>query len=176
MTYDGMSWIRWTGYKCASWMPATFYRWFWSQEPGSKVHLSPEEHLSYLRSCVAKVQPHEREAGRFNTEESVQLWFRTSREAFKHGFDGIVADTSRLLADWGFRVEDIRKDLPVLLWYGTFDGLAPPALGKHIAQRLGDNALLVIKDETHGSMFANQPQEYLRELVNILNEQQRTTT
>lgn len=170
MGSEGLGWLKWVGYKYASWVPSSIFRWFWRQDPGAYTHLSPEKHIELLRSCASKSQPHEREVGLFDTEESIQLWLMTSRECFKHGVDAAVQDTYRLASDWGFRIEDIRKDLPVRLWYGKFDGIAPVSHGERIAARLGKNAHLRIEDETHGSMFANQPQAYLTDLVDCMKK------
>lgn len=168
MGSEGMTWLRWIGYKYAYWIPTFVLRWFWNQDPGARMDLSPEKHYELLYSYATKGQPHEREAGRFNTEESVRLWVKTSRECFKNGIDAVIQGSYQLAGDWGFRIEDIRKDLPVRLWYGNFDPVAPVSHGKVIATRIGKNAHLRVEDETHGSMFANQSQAYLTDLVNCV--------
>lgn len=170
MGHDGMSWVKWAGYKYIRWIPSSLLQWFWRQDPGSHVYLSPDKHLELLRSCAAKAIPHEREAGLFTTEDSIRLWLKTSREAFKHGVDAAVQDTLRLGSDWKFRIEDVRRGLPAYLWYGTFDDIAPVSHGKQTAARLGERAHLRIVNETHGSMFANQTQAYLTDIVNCMNE------
>ena len=176
MGYEGIKWPNWIGYKYAGWVPSFAFRWFWKQDPGAYVHLSPEKHLELLRSYVTNAKPHEREVGLFDTEESIQLWLKTSRECFKYGVDAAVQDTYRLASDWGFRIEGIRKDLPVRLWYGNFDNVAPVNHGEQFAARLGANANLTVKDETHGSMFAIQPQAYLTDIVTCMKDAEYTRT
>lgn len=129
--------------------------------------MSPEKHFELLKECARKATPHEREVGKFDTDESAKLWLKTSREAFRNGLDGIVADTNRLAGDWGFELENIRKDLPMRLWYGEHDELCPPGVGRYIEARLG-NVKLRIVNETHGSMFANQTEAYLGDLVDLV--------
>lgn len=164
----GMNWLAWAGYSLAWLVPYTAWGWFWGRVPEAQTHLSREEHFKLLQDLAKNSTPHERETNVFDTDESVKLWLATSREAFKNGVDGPVRDTMRLAAGWEFKIEDIRKDLPVRLWYGKFDSLAPVTHGEQIAKRIGENALVRVRDETHGSMFANQPQEYLAELVKIM--------
>lgn len=176
MGFKGTNRLRWFGFKYAKWIPTSVFRWFWSQDPGAAMHLSEEKHLDLLRSHAAQAKPHEREVGLFTTEDSVQLWLKTSREAFKHGVEPTVQATYQLASDWGFRIEDIRSDLPVSLWYGKFDEVAPVSHGEQIAARLGKNAYLNVMDETHGSMFVNQAQAYLVELVNAMGESSVATT
>ena len=132
------------------------------------MQLTPEEHFQHLRSQANKNPPHEREVGLFNTDESVRIWLTSSRETFKNGIDATVQDTHRIAADWGFRMEDVR--LPVRLWYGKFDSIAPPSQGEDYATRIGNHAQLRVLDETHGSMFANQSITFLVDLTQYLKE------
>ena len=134
------------------------------------MHLSEEEHLELLRSVVKGTVSHEREKGLFDTEESLRLWLKTARECFRQGVEGAVQDSVRLSCDWGFRVEDVRKDLKVWLWYGRYDEVAPVGHGEQYKERLGGNARLRVVDETHGSMFVNRTEAYLRELVDCERE------
>ncbi len=67
--------------------------------------------------------------------------------------------------DFGFRIEDIRPDLPVQLWYGKHDVFVPLYHGETIANRLGDRANLRVEDETHASIFYNWREQFLEDLV-----------
>jgi pimeloyl-ACP methyl ester carboxylesterase len=64
-----------------------------------------------------------------------------------------------------FRIEDIRPELPVQLWYGKLDTFVPPNHGVQIAARLGGRAYLRIEDETHGSIVVNRMREILEHLL-----------
>lgn len=163
-----MKWFMWIASKYVSWMPLSLLRWYWRQDPGAQTHLSPDEHFKLLQSVASNAKPHQKEEGLFDNENSVRLWLSTSRECFRDGVEGAVQDSLRLGSDWGFRIEDIRKDLPVFLWYGTFDEIAPPKHAEQFAARLGNNARLRLMNETHGSMFANQPRQYLSEIVRYM--------
>lgn len=152
------------------WMPLSFLRWFWRQDPGAQTHLTPEKQFEVLQSVASKAEPHPREVGLFDTKESVRLWLRTSRECFKNGVDGVLQGSLLLGSDWEFQIQDIRSDLPAWLWYGKFDNIAPVSHGQQIAARLGKHAHLTVLDETHGSMFANQPRVYLGEAVKYMKD------
>jgi pimeloyl-ACP methyl ester carboxylesterase len=67
--------------------------------------------------------------------------------------------------DHGFRIEDIRPELPVHLWYGKLDSFVPPNHGVQIAARLGGRAYLRLEDETHASIVVNRMREILEHLV-----------
>lgn len=165
-----MKWWMWFASRYIHWMPPGLLRLFWSKQAGAQTHLTPEKQLELLQSVASSAKPHEREVGLFDNEESVKLWLRTSREAFKNGVDATMQGSVILGSDWGFRIQDVRGDLPVQLWYGRFDDVAPVSHGEEIAKRLGMNARLRVLDETHGSMFANQARTYLGELVELMNK------
>ena len=79
------------------------------------------------------------------------------------------AQDGRLIStDWGFRVEDIRPDLPVQLWYGKLDSNVPVIHGEQTAERLGPNAHLRVEDETHWSINVNWREQILEDLLKNL--------
>jgi len=67
--------------------------------------------------------------------------------------------------DFGFRIEDIRSDLPKKLWYGKMDTFVPLNHGEQIAKRLGGSANLRVLDETHASIFFNNRKEILEHMI-----------
>ncbi len=70
-----------------------------------------------------------------------------------------------ICTDFGFRIEDIRHDLPVQLWYGKYDTHVPLNHGKQIAARLGGRASLRVEDETHASISQKWKKEELEDLI-----------
>ncbi|KAK5102530.1 hypothetical protein LTR70_000388 [Exophiala xenobiotica] len=88
---------------------------------------------------------------------------------FWKGTDGFMQDMKLLARDPGFRIEDIRKDLKVQLWYGKLDGNVPLRHGEEIARRLGHGADLRVKeDDTHASIFFDWRDEILAEMVKAM--------
>lgn len=162
------AWSMWLICQCIQWLPPSLIALYWKRDPGAQTQLSLEDHFDFLRVLASENVPHEREVGRFTTRESLRIWLTSSREAFKNGVDAIVRDTYRLATNWGFQLGLV--DIPVRLWYGTFDTIAPISQGERYASILGQNASLEVLDETHGSMFANQSQRILVDIVSCLTE------
>jgi hypothetical protein len=99
-------------------------------------------------------------------EDILRLYLRSTRESFAQGFEATLVDGRVMCTDWGFRIEDIRPDLPVQLWYGKLDTFVPLNHGVQIAARLGGRAHLRVEDETHASISGQRmKQEILRDLV-----------
>ncbi|KAK7887391.1 hypothetical protein LTR67_009811 [Exophiala xenobiotica] len=96
---------------------------------------------------------------------NARLMLRSGRETFAQGFDPTLQDGILLSKDLGFRIEDIRPDLPVQLWYGKQDVNVPLNHGETIAKRLGDRATLRVEDETHASIFFKWREQFLGDLI-----------
>ena len=87
-------------------------------------------------------------------------------------------------SEWGgegVRLEDIRKDLPVRLWYGSQDENVPANHGVQIARRIGGGGAgkgedegedgmvrLRVEDETHASLEVNWVEEQIGELLEAM--------
>jgi hypothetical protein len=94
---------------------------------------------------------------------------RSTRESFAQGHVSIIEDGRLMARRWDFNVEDIRKDLPFQLWYGSQDQNVPVNHGVQLKKRLGSNATLLIKDETHASLEVNFKEEQLVALLTSMN-------
>lgn len=145
-------------------------RWWFSREPAARLDLSDEERMRRLRKGFekdkAKMNP--KDVAVFGDMDFMWMHLRSSREAFGQGMDGFSDDFRLLNADFGFRIEDVRKDLPVQLWHGRLDTYVPLQHGEKIAARLGNNAHLRVGDDTHASISADRKEEYLGELVRAM--------
>ncbi|KAK2806368.1 hypothetical protein FQN51_007412 [Onygenales sp. PD_10] len=142
--------------------PLSLVRWFWKFEGSGRVDLSEERRLELmLQRPVANEKD-----GDFMKSGWPRLSVRATGETFAQGFEGVWLDGRLACVDFGFRVEDIRPDLPVHLWYGKQDVMVPPNHGVQIAARLGgDKVQLRVEDETHASMVVNKMREILEALV-----------
>lgn len=67
--------------------------------------------------------------------------------------DGFPLDFKVLNAEVGFQIEEIRKDLPIQLWYESLHANVPLQHGEETAARLGDNAYLKVEQEPHASIY-----------------------
>jgi pimeloyl-ACP methyl ester carboxylesterase len=145
-------------------------RWFWKRDAIGRVDLSDEERLEMLLQQVEKSKSNmsEKELAAMSDLDFHRLALRSTREAFSQGFDGVLLDGKLCCLDFGFKVEDIRPDLPVHLWYGKQDVFVPPNHGVQLAKRLGSRAYLRLEDETHVSLMVNRKKEILENLIKAM--------
>ncbi|PVH96110.1 alpha/beta-hydrolase [Periconia macrospinosa] len=132
-------------------------RLLFQNSPIGRLDLTDETRLDMLLKQVAASKP-KNAAGKVERDATKQdpggvlRALRSCREAFSQdsnapGFDG------RLIGQrYYFKIEDIRKDLPFQLWYGTLDGTTPINHGRLIAERLGERAQYRESEDTHGSL------------------------
>lgn len=99
-------------------------------------------------------------------EEDV-LWTMctSANKAYGDSFEGAAQDGCVTCSPWGFNIADIRKDLPIQMWYGKQDMNAPMSHGDYIAAQLGDRAEYHISDDTHTSVFFNKREEAIKEVL-----------
>jgi pimeloyl-ACP methyl ester carboxylesterase len=117
-----------------------------------------------LELLLQRPVAHEKDQA-FMKSDWPRLGLVSARESFAQGYEGIWQDGRLICTDFGFRVEDIRTDLPVQLWYGKLDMFVPPNHGVQIAARLDGRAQLRLVDETHASIVLNRMKEILEDLV-----------
>jgi len=179
--YWGMAipnYIGWTwGYRYA---PALIRYWA-SWQPFGRLDLTDQARFEMMQtSFLNSSNP---------SSKDVELWLhhpslflqhlRSTRESFVHGLDSFTEDGRIMSSDWGWegvKLEDIRKDLPVRLWYGTQDENVPANHGVQIARRIeggagrGDEGMvrLRVEDETHASLEVNWVEEQIKDLLEAM--------
>jgi len=73
----------------------------------------------------------------------------------------VIADDVCFVSDWGF---DLKKlEVPVWLWHGDRDQLAPPHHSSYVADQVRSAHLNVCAGEGHIAMFRHQ-----REVLRVL--------
>ena len=148
-----------------------------TSSPVWNLQLSDDERIEVMRKSfdVKKAHPADIEVARNpNQPDWTRLFLRSTREAVSQGWNGFLDDSGILSSDPGFRVEDIRADLPVHLWYGTDDTNISPQAGEETAQRLraaGNTKveLHMEKGETHGSTQVNFQKRILTDLLKAMS-------
>jgi len=100
----------------------------------------------------------------FNHPGVKQRYIDTIREAFRSGTRGIALDFALSMKPWGFRLEDISKE--VHLWHGENDTVVPPEMGRYLAQAIPNCQARFISGEGHFSLLPNYVGEILNTLVN----------
>lgn len=164
----GACWPNWIafgfGYRYAT---STLNRWFWQSQTGGRLDLSDkqrlERHLQEFSNPKSVSEKKDFEC--MANEVNAQRYLLSAREAFAQGYDGALQDGKVVTSDFGFRIQDIRPDLPVQLLYGKLDVNVPIHHGETIAKRLGDRATLRVEDETHASIFFNHREQFMKDLI-----------
>lgn len=147
-------------------------RRLFTRGPVWNMELSDAERMEAMRKDfdLKKAHPADVETARHpNYPDWQQLFLLSSRSAISQGLEGFLDDSSILSKDPGFRVEDIRADLPVQLWYGTADTNISPRAGEETAERLRGAGNMKVEfhmepGETHGSTQVQYRRRYLGDL------------
>lgn len=101
--------------------------------------------------------PHDKDGALLEDEAFLTLCVEAMREHYRQGIDGHMEEWRVMTArDIGFDLGEIRRDLPLHLWYGRYDGSVSWRVGEAIAEAIGGNARLYIRDEAHLSMIAGR--------------------
>lgn len=169
MRSTGQNWMHWLGFKFGwPYMPNLVHYWF-AREAAMQLDLSDEARFELQMQQFWKSKPHPKDIEVFEDGREFRLALRSARQVYAQRWsEGTGQDGNLLSRDFGFRVQDIRKDLPVRLWYGKQDTHCPPSHGKQIAERLGANAKLRVEDETHASLTLNWRRRILEDLLKSL--------
>lgn len=166
----GMNFFNWLGFTIGWPYTPSLTRYWFGREPAARLELSDDQRLELMLRNFNKnrSKTHPKDVAFWGDIDRLKLYLRTAREVYSQGFDGLIQDGHLSSVDFGFRVEDIRSDLPVQLWYGKLDTSVPVRHGQQIAARLGSNADLRVKDETHTSILTNWEEHIMEELVNAM--------
>lgn len=153
--------------------PAWLGKLFWKFQPTGKMHLTEDQRLAELIQAnkKAKATANKKDIPILDDEGFAKLQVRSQGQTFVNGYDAWFQDGVTLCTPLEFKVEDIRKYLPVHLWYGKQDINVPASHGIDTAAKLGGRAYLRVEDETHGSMEVNYMEEYLREAVKCFGKE-----
>lgn len=141
----------------------TGVRFMFQSSPVGRVDLTDQARLEMLLQQVAATKP--RNAADEIVHKAMKdhngnlRALRSCREAFSQGFYHVGFDGQLMAGRYGFRIEDIRQELPFQLWYGTLDTMTPINHGRQIAARLGERAQLRVSEDNHGSLQVRYKRE-----------------
>ena len=144
------------------------HTWFWRRDAYGRVDLTDEERFKMLMKQVETAKMHPKDKEVFKDENFIRIGLQSTRQGFEQGFDGVFEDGKLCCLDLGFKVEDIRPDLPIHLWYGKYDVNVPANHGIQLEKRLGSRAVLNLKDETHASVTANWKKQIIEDLLKAI--------
>ncbi|KAJ0117734.1 lpha beta hydrolase [Diaporthe amygdali] len=152
-------------------------RWIFTRSAAWQMHLSDEERMEGLRREIdlKKTHPADVETTRrADYPDLMRLFLCSAREAVSQGWEGFLEDIAVLSKDPGFRVENIRPDIPIQLWCGTDDTNVSPKAGEETAERLraGGNTKVELHMEaghTHGSTQVKFQKTVLKDLLRAMD-------
>lgn len=137
-------------------------RMFWRSMAIGRLDLTADQRLKMLLKETEKTPEKDRDI--FDDVDLMRLTIRASQEAFSQGYDGVWDDGKKSCTDFEFKVQDIRRDLKVHLWYGKDDCFVPLVHGIQIAARLDGRAQFRIEDESHAGIGVHYRREILEAL------------
>jgi pimeloyl-ACP methyl ester carboxylesterase len=168
----------------AKWFPWLFWtvlnnsavlrRWGARQAMTKYRNMGREEYVATNRKKMSSwwvrllSRPHEKDLAIFRDDALFEYAYDLLQENCRRadGVEGMVEDWRVMTTeDLGFELEDIRRDLPVQLWYGRYDASVSWRVGEDLKKRLcGDDVQLYLREETHLSMLLNCGTELLTNL------------
>jgi hypothetical protein len=137
-------------------------RWFWRTQAIGRLDLSEDQRVAMMLKEGEKAVESDRDV--LTDVDTLRLSVRAVAEAFAQGYDHVWDDGRMSCTDFGFRVQDIGKDLKMQLWYGKYDYFVPLNHGLQIAARFGGRADLQVKDEAHAGILMHWRKEILEGL------------
>lgn len=137
-------------------------RWFWRTQAIGRLDLLESERLKRLLKEGESAPEKDRD---FACDvDFMRLCVRAQSEAFAQGYDYVWDDGKKSANEFGFKLQDLRQDLKVQMWYGEKDWFVPLSHGLKIAARLGERAQLRVEDESHGGILMHHKREILEAL------------
>ncbi|MGZ0020240.1 alpha/beta fold hydrolase [Nitrosomonas sp. wSCUT-2] len=85
------------------------------------------------------------------------------KEAYEPGIRGAMQEAALIARDHGYTLEGIR--MPVHLYHGGNDRHTPPAMARHMADRIPDASLKVYPEDGHLSVLVNRAAEVFSDFV-----------
>jgi pimeloyl-ACP methyl ester carboxylesterase len=89
-------------------------------------------------------------------------FIKGSKESYKQGIDGVVQEWKLYVSDWHMELNTCH--VPINLWYGSEDKMAPFYRGNYYSNELPNSKLRLLENEGHFSLIRNHLEEILFEL------------
>jgi len=146
-------------------VPFRLNRWLAIRAP----ELNRKFLLSHRKSVYGDPEKFLRDWGRLSPPEGrlfrerpsiAQLIIDEMREGYRQGIDAAARENRALYEDWGFELG--RVEVPVALYYGDADKMAPASWGRYLEAQLPFAQLHVVADEGHFSTLVETAPEILR--------------
>ncbi|KAF2853239.1 alpha/beta-hydrolase, partial [Plenodomus tracheiphilus IPT5] len=117
--------------------PTFLLRSFFALDPIYRLHVPEPTRVAMKLSPAEQAKvTHPKDKAIYADEGVIGMVVRSMSEAFARGWAGVREDGRVVCREWGFGVEDVRKDLKVCMWYGGDDVCVPIGHGEEIKERL----------------------------------------
>jgi pimeloyl-ACP methyl ester carboxylesterase len=168
--YSGMRYPNRLGWGFSNrYFPSLTRRWI-KGETYARTHISEEERWTRWKSDFLS-SADERDLAIADDEDELRLSLASVREAVRGGVEGLVQDSTLMSSPFGFKIDDIRKDLPVRIWHGADDTNVPLQHARKTAEKLRHgNVRLRIEDETHATIWFGHKEEIMEDLLEAIRE------
>ena len=165
----GMSLSQRLSFYAMDWLPSGAVRWLWDTMLGNLARSEDTTALEKaLRKSFSSLKPQDVEL--CEDEAAFRAIVASMRGAFAEGSQGYVDDATIISKPWGFDLAEVRGG-PTLLWYGEHDDLAPPGVGKAVAEKIPGAAFQVFAGETHFCTVLKHQKEILTALCSLADSQ-----
>lgn len=170
LTVRHSRWVVWLFYQICSRSPFLL-RWMRAGEIKRLQSITTERfvadtEIQLVGWLYRLLAPNDKDAALFRDEDFLTLCVEAMREHFRQGIEGHMEEWRVMTSkNIGFDMGEVRRDLPVHLWYGRQDGSVSWRVGEATAEAIGGNAKLYVRDEAHLSMIAGRGEEVLRKLL-----------
>jgi hypothetical protein len=152
MSYLGMAWLNYLGWTYSIRLLPWLTRWYFSREGAANLSISDEERMIAFKREFPKEKMHPKDAALWS-DNLLMVYLTCMRSSYSQGMRGMSRDGQILASDFPFKIEDIRKDLPLTYWCGSLDTNVPVSHGPKVVARVGGMARLVVKEETHATIY-----------------------
>lgn len=142
-------------------------RWFRASELKQNEGKTVDEFVARTRKqldswFIHLLGPHEKDLALFRDDGFLAFVYDVMQEHYKQGVYPHMEELRLLTTNYlGFRLEEVRPDLPVQLWYGRHDSSVSVRVGEAIKASLGGRAHLNVRDEAHMSLVLGCREEVL---------------
>ena len=152
------------------WFPVKIIHWFASMKKDKQLRKfiqndfdglvnKPEKRIKQFQKYLPKPD----KTLMINHPEYGLEFIEGSKESYRQGIDAVVQEWKLYVSDWQMQLDTIH--LPINLWYGSADKMAPIYKGIYYDNELPKSKLRVIENEGHFSLIRNHLEEILLELI-----------
>lgn len=110
----------------------------------------------------------------FRTGNLLEIFIADNYYGYLQGSLGTSQDVEIYARPWGFKLEEIPKDIPVMIIHGEKDTIVPIEIGKYVAMHIPHCYSRFYSDGTHFTTAVNHLRDILEKLLNLIDQKDIT--